>query len=214
MNGTQESTSHVVKGPMIILSHREKNTQHTQKGPAGLGQITSQQEQQNSAVGNVRLQKGAKEWVEERKAHNQTKPSPIKGANHKERSVNNSRYKKSRMDGRICRQASRPWQTHKQQTSFERTQKWCTRKAQTSLACTQLIQEVVGHGLEVRKGMVWWWGERKAYSRVFTQALLGKMSCQDDILPKRRKDELEPLGACHEGQEEGTPTSWWIRIPR
>ena len=40
-NGMQESTSHVVKDPMIILSHREKNTQQTQRGPIGLGQITS-----------------------------------------------------------------------------------------------------------------------------------------------------------------------------
>ena len=26
-----------------------------------------------------------------------------------------------------------------------------------------------------------------------------EISCWDDIPPKRRKDELEPLGACHEG---------------
>ena len=28
---------------------------------------------------------------------------------------------------------------------------------------------------------------------------LGEMSCWDDIPPKKSKDELEPLGACHEG---------------
>ena len=67
------------------------------------------------------------------------------------------------------------------------------------LACTKPIQEVVGHGLEVREGMVWRWGEGKTYSGVPTQALLGKMSCWVDIQPKRSKDELESLGACHEG---------------
>ena len=43
-------------------------------------------------------------------------------------------------------------------------------------------------------------GEReKSYSRVLAQALLGEMSCWDDMPPKRSKDDLEPLGACHEG---------------
>ena len=44
---------------------------------------------------------------------------------------------------------------------------------------------VVGHGLEVREGMVWRYGEGKAYSRVPVQTLLGEMSCWDDIPPKR-----------------------------
>ena len=44
---------------------------------------------------------------------------------------------------------------------------------------------VVGHESEVREGMVWWWGEGEAYSGVLTQALLGEMSCWDDIPPKR-----------------------------
>ena len=73
------------------------------------------------------------------------------------------------------------------------------RKTQTSLVCTQPIQEVVGHGSEVRESMAWQWGEGKTYFKVPAQVLLGKMSCWDDILPKRSKDELEPLGACHEG---------------
>ena len=47
--------------------------------------------------------------------------------------------------------------------------------------------------------MVWRWGEGKTYSGVPTQALLEEMSYWDDIPPKRSKDELEPLGACHEG---------------
>ena len=58
-----------------------------------------------------------------------------------------------------------------------------------------------GHGSEVREGMVWRWGEGKAYSRVPAQILLGKMSCWDDMPPKRGNDELEPLGACHEGSK-------------
>ena len=58
---------------------------------------------------------------------------------------------------------------------------------------------VVGHESEVREGMVWWWGEGKAYSKVPAHILLGMISCWDDIPPKRRKDELEPLGTCHEG---------------
>ena len=57
----------------------------------------------------------------------------------------------------------------------------------------------MGHGLKVKEGMVWWWGEGKAYSRVPAQVLLGEMSCWDDILPKRSKDELKPLGVCLEG---------------
>ena len=103
------------------------------------------------------------------------------------------------MGGRICKRASKPWQTHEQWTSFGHTQKWSTRKAQTLLACTQPIQEVVGRGSEVREGMVWRWGEGKTYSKVPAQVLLGKMSRWDDIPPKRSKDELKPLGVCHKG---------------
>ena len=47
--------------------------------------------------------------------------------------------------------------------------------------------------------MVWRWKEGKTYSGVSAQALLGEMSCWDDVPPKRNKNELEPLGACHEG---------------
>ena len=48
---------------------------------------------------------------------------------------------------------------------------------------------------------VWFGSGEKggAYSVVHTQTLLGEMSHWDDIPPKRGKDELEPLGACHEG---------------
>ena len=37
--------------------------------------------------------------------------------------------------------------------------------------------EEVGHGSEVRKGVVWQWREGGAYFGVLAQALLGKMSC-------------------------------------
>ena len=50
--------------------------------------------------------------------------------------------------------------------------------------------------------MVYLWGEGKTYSGVLAQALLGETSCWNDILPKRSKDEMEPLGACHEGERE------------
>ena len=48
--------------------------------------------------------------------------------------------------------------------------------------------------LAIRKG--------KTYYEVPAQALLGEMSCWDDIPPKRNKDELEPLNACHKGWRE------------
>ena len=54
--------------------------------------------------------------------------------------------------------------------------------------------------------MVWWWGEGKTYFGILAQVLLGEMSCQDDIPPKGSKDELGPLGACYEGQEEREST--------
>ena len=50
-------------------------------------------------------------------------------------------------------------------------------------------------------------GEReKTYYGVLAQALLGKMSCWDDMPPKRSKDELESPGACHEGKRERAHT--------
>ena len=57
----------------------------------------------------------------------------------------------------------------------------------------------VGHGSEVRGGVVWRWGERRAYFGVPAQALLGEMSCWDDIPPKRGKYELESQSACYRG---------------
>ena len=35
-NGTQEPTSDVIKEPMVVLGHWEKNKRHAQRDPAGL----------------------------------------------------------------------------------------------------------------------------------------------------------------------------------
>ena len=43
-NGTQKSTSDVIKEPIAILGHWEKNKWQAQRGPVGLRQTTSQQE--------------------------------------------------------------------------------------------------------------------------------------------------------------------------
>ena len=55
----------------------------------------------------------------------------------------------------------------------------------------------VGHGPKVKEGVFWRWGEGGAYFRVSAQALLGEMSCWDDIPLKRGKRELESLSACY-----------------
>ena len=47
---------------------------------------------------------------------------------------------------------------------------------------------------------------KKTYSGVLAQVLLGEMSCWDDMPPKRSKDELQPLGVCHEGYRESART--------
>jgi len=57
----------------------------------------------------------------------------------------------------------------------------------------------VGHGSEVREGVVWRWGEGGSLFWGSAQALLGKMSCWDDIPPKKGKHELESLGVCYKG---------------
>ena len=41
-NGTQEPASDVIKKPMVILGHWEKNKWQAQRGPTGLRQTTSQ----------------------------------------------------------------------------------------------------------------------------------------------------------------------------
>ena len=42
-NGIQEPASDVIKEPMTVLGHWEKNKRQAQKGPTGLRQTTSQQ---------------------------------------------------------------------------------------------------------------------------------------------------------------------------
>ena len=50
-------------------------------------------------------------------------------------------------------------------------------------------------------------GEReKTYYGVLALALLGEISYWDDMPPKRSKDELKLLGACHEGKRERVHT--------
>ena len=73
------------------------------------------------------------------------------------------------------------------------------RKAQTSPAYTQLIQEVVRSWVKGKRAWSSSGERRKTYYGVPAKTLLGEMSCWDDILPKISKDELKPLGACHEG---------------
>ena len=85
------------------------------------------------------------------------------------------------------------------------------RKAMDSYgseACTQGSDTVylylantgeVGHGSEVREGVVWRWGEGGAYFRVPAQVLLGEISCWYGVSFKRGKYELEPLDACYRG---------------
>ena len=54
-----------------------------------------------------------------------------------------------------------------------------------------------------------WFGDgkrEKTYYGVLAQALLGEMSCWDDMPPKRSKNELESPGACHEGKRERAHT--------
>ena len=72
-------------------------------------------------------------------------------------------------------------------------------KAQTSPACTQPIQDMVRSWVRAKRA---WFGggERgKAYFEIPSRALLGEVSCWDNISPERSKTRLEPLGACHEG---------------
>ena len=88
---------------------------------------------------------------------------------------------------------------HEQQADFGHTEKRGTRKAQNLPAYTQPIQDMVRSW--VRGERVWFSGEErgKTYFEVLARSLLGKVSCWDDIPPKKSKAELEPLGACHEG---------------
>ena len=46
------------------------------------------------------------------------------------------------------------------------------------------------HGLAIGRG-------KKPILGFLLRVFWGEMSCWDDMPPKRSKDELEPLGACH-----------------
>ena len=63
---------------------------------------------------------------------------------------------------------------------------------------------------------MWSDGEEKegTYFGVPAQALLGEMSCWDDIPPKIDKHELESLGACYKGWKERNSTFIWMGVPR
>ena len=58
----------------------------------------------------------------------------------------------------------------------------------------------VGHGSRVSKSMVWRWRERGGLFEVLAQTSLGEMSYWDGISPKRSKNELGLLDACHRGR--------------
>ena len=62
-----------------------------------------------------------------------------------------------------------------------------------------------------------WYGSREkgeAYSRVLAKALLGEMSCWDDIPPKKGKDELESLGHVIRVSMKECPTLIRMGMPR
>ena len=65
------------------------------------------------------------------------------------------------MDGKLCRQAFRPWQMNGQQANFGHIWKEGTCKAQAPPTYTQPIQGMVKSGVRDSEGMVWWWGEGK-----------------------------------------------------
>ena len=67
------------------------------------------------------------------------KAQPLRGARNKK----TAHIKGQKIDGRLCRQASKPRRTSEQQTDFGHIWKEGTRKAQTSPACTQPIQDAV-----------------------------------------------------------------------
>ena len=55
--------------------------------------------------------------------------------------------------------------------------------------------------------MVWWWGEGKTYFEVPARALLGEMSCWDDIPPKGEKLSWNhQVHAMRDREKEGTHT--------
>ena len=103
------------------------------------------------------------------------------------RSKNDPCHKKPKVHGRTYRPISRSRQMHEQQA---KKVKHAPDLGTTSLYPANIgsdkswVRGKRGHGLAV--------GRRK-------KPILGEMFCWDDVPPKKNKDELEPLGACHEG---------------
>ena len=67
------------------------------------------------------------------------------------------------------------------------------------LACIQPIQDTVRSPIRGKRAWFGDWERGKTYSEVPARAFLGEVFYWDDILSKRSKAELEPLGACHKG---------------
>ena len=98
-------------------------------------------------------------------------------------------------------------QTHEQQADFGHTWKRGTHKAQTSPACTQPIQDTVRSWVRGKKA---WFGggeREKTYFEVPTRALLGEVSCWNDIPPKEAKLSWNhQVHAMRDREREGTHT--------
>ena len=97
-----------------------------------------------------------KKWAERNvKLSNKKKAQSLRGS----RNQKTAHIECQKTDNRLCRQASRPWQTSEQQADFGHIWKEGTRKVQTSPTCTQPIQDAVR--LWVRDKRAWFGdGER------------------------------------------------------
>ena len=138
-------------------------------------------EANNFAAGMIewygKRQQQKKWWADEKQSPLSSKAQSLGRASHKGK-WNQKNSKKWKVD---C--ASQSWQTHEQQADFGHTWKKGTRKAQISLDCTQPIQDTVWSWVRGKKA---WFGsgERgKTYFEIPTWALLGEVSCQNDIPP-------------------------------
>ena len=107
--------------------------------------------------------KEGKGWIEEGKVHTQARPSQGKKQDMKNESpMTHPRHKRSKMSSRTCsKNQKRPqvmanaWTAGKPWTHME------VEHPQGS-GTTHLYPTntgVVGHNLEIREGIVWWWGE-------------------------------------------------------
>ena len=105
---------------------------------------------------------------------------PIKNGNQK----NSLRHKRSKMSDKMHKWAFKPWQMHEQWTSFWRTRE--VEHAQDPGTTNLYLANtgVVGHGSEIREGMVSWWGEGKTYSGVLLKFFWGWCSTEMTYHPK------------------------------